>query len=247
MSIESTILDGVATITINRPAQMNALDEATRVALSDAVRAAGADASVGAIVLTGAGPAFCAGQDLAAIDELDDAHDTVARTYNPIVQAIADVGVPVIAAVNGAAVGAGMGIALACDIVIMSNRALLACVFGKVGLVPDTGTSWQLVRTVGYLRAYELASSGRRVGADEAVALGLATESVDADELSTRAQQRAFALASGPRLAQILTKRVLRAAQTSDLSTTMAFEAHNQGLAASDDDHVRLRDAFLRR
>jgi 2-(1,2-epoxy-1,2-dihydrophenyl)acetyl-CoA isomerase len=244
MSIDSAILDGVA---INRPAQNNALDEATRVALSDAVRAAGADESVGAIVLTGAGRAFCAGQDLAAIDELDDAHDTVARTYNPIAQAIADVGVPVIAAVNGAAVGAGMGIALACDIVIMSNRASLACVFGKVGLVPDTGTSWQLVRTVGYLRAYELASSGRRVGADEAVGLGLATESVDADELSTRAQQRAFELASGPRLAQALTKRVLRAAQTSDLSTTMALEAQSQGLAASDDDHIRLRDAFLTR
>jgi 2-(1,2-epoxy-1,2-dihydrophenyl)acetyl-CoA isomerase len=247
MSIDCAILDGVATITINRPAQMNALDEATRVALSDAVQAAGDDESVGAIVITGAGRAFCAGQDLAAIHELDDAHDTVARTYNPIAQAIADVGIPVIAAVNGAAVGAGMGIALACDVVIMSNRASFACVFGKVGLVPDTGTSWQLVRTVGYLRAFELASSARRVGAEEAVMLGLATESVDAEDLSDRAQKCAVELASGPRLAQALTKGVLRAAQTSDLAATMALEARSQGLAASDGDHIRLRDAFLAR
>ena len=245
MTVDIAIVDAVATITINRPDRMNALDEPTRLALARAVREAGADEEVGAIIITGAGRAFCAGQDLAAIHELDDSHDTVARTYNPIAEAITETDTPVIAAVNGAAVGAGMGIALACDVVIMSDRASFACVFGKVGLVPDTGTSWQLVRTLGYLRAYDLASTGRRIGAEEALRLGLATEVVVAEALSERARDRAAELAAGPRLAQALTKRLLRSAQVDDLATTMALEARSQGTAALGEDHLRLRTAFL--
>jgi 2-(1,2-epoxy-1,2-dihydrophenyl)acetyl-CoA isomerase len=245
MSVDVAIEDRVLTITINRPDRMNALDEPTRLALIEAVCAAGRDEGVGAVVITGSGRAFCAGQDLAAIRELDDAHDTVARTYNPIAEAIAALEIPVVAIVNGAAVGAGMGIALACDVVIMSARASFACVFGKVGLVPDTGTSWQLVRTVGYLRAFEMATSGRRVGAQEALILGLATEVVEPEQLSARGTQVAADLAAGPRLAQALTKQVLREALASDLPGTMALEARSQGAAALHDDHLRLREAFL--
>jgi 2-(1,2-epoxy-1,2-dihydrophenyl)acetyl-CoA isomerase len=247
MNIRVHVAGAVATITIDRPDRMNALDEPTRVALTEAIEKASSQDSVGAIVLTGAGRAFCAGQDLAAIEELDDAHDTVARTYNPIAAAIQASDVPVIAAVNGAAVGAGMGIALACDVVLMSEKASFACVFGKVGLVPDTGTSWHLVRTVGYLRAYELASTGRRVTPSEALQLGLATEVVEAAELGARADALAEQLAAGPRLAQTLTKRLLQAAHTSALSAVMAEEARGQGAAAAHEDHVRLREAFLSR
>jgi len=244
MTVDVAVFDAVATITINRPERLNALDEPTRLALAQAVREAGADDDVGAIIVTGAGRAFCAGQDLAAIHELDDAEDTVARTYIPIATAITDVDKPVITAVNGAAVGAGMAIALAGDVVIMSDRASFGCVFGKVGLVPDTGASWQLVRSVGYLRAYDLASTGRRIAADEAVALGLATEVVAADTLMRRTQERAAQLAAGPRLAQALTKRILRRAQTDDLPAILELEARSQGLAALDDEHLRRRAAF---
>ncbi|MEN2738418.1 enoyl-CoA hydratase/isomerase family protein [Microbacterium sp. X-17] len=247
MSVELDVVDRTATITINRPERMNALDEPTRVSLAELIRSCGSDPEVGAVVITGAGRAFCAGQDLAAIHELDDAHDTVARTYNPIAEAIATASVPVIAAVNGAAVGAGMGIALACDVVLMSESASLACVFGTVGLVPDTGTSWQLVRSVGYLRAFELAASGRRVGADEALALGLASELVAPEALLPRARELAADLARGPRLAQQLTKRLLRQAQVSSLAETLAEEAVSQGAAALDGEHLRRRAAFLAR
>jgi 2-(1,2-epoxy-1,2-dihydrophenyl)acetyl-CoA isomerase len=247
MSIDLHVADGLATVTINRPERMNALDEPTRLALAEAIRSCGNDAEVGAIILTGAGRAFCAGQDLAAIHELDDAHDTVARTYNPIAEAIASASVPVIAAVNGAAVGAGMGIVLVCDVVLMSEKASLACVFGKVGLVPDTGTSWQLVRTVGYLKAFELATTGRRVGAEEALDLRLASEIVAPDALMARSHEIARELAAGPRLAQQLTKGVLRRAQVATLAETMEHEAVNQGIAARDGDHLRMRAAFLAR
>jgi 2-(1,2-epoxy-1,2-dihydrophenyl)acetyl-CoA isomerase len=247
MSVDLHVDGPVVTITLNRPGQLNALDEPTRLALAEAIRTSAADERFGAIVLTGAGRAFCAGQDLAAVHELDDSRDTVARTYNPIADAITEASIPVIAAVNGAAVGAGLGIALACDVVLMSERASFACVFGKVGLVPDTGTSWQLVRAVGYLRAFDLASTGRRIPADEAVRLGLASEVVPDPELAARARDRAAELAGGPRLAQVLTKRVLRAAQTAELADTMALEAQSQGIAAGQADHLRLREAFLSR
>ncbi|MGW9585912.1 enoyl-CoA hydratase/isomerase family protein [Microbacterium sp. NPDC055455] len=247
MSIDVHIHERRATITIDRPDRMNALDEPTRLALAEAIRGCGSDPEVGAIVITGAGRAFCAGQDLAAVHELDDAHDTVARTYNPIAAAIADTAVPVIAAVNGAAVGAGMGIVLACDVVLMSEKASLACVFGKVGLVPDTGTSWQLVRSVGYLQAFELATTGRRIGAEEALALRLASEVVAPETLLTRAHELAGRLASGPRVAQELTKRLLRTAQVATPAETMEHEAVSQGIAARDGEHLRLRAAFLER
>ena len=247
MTIDLHIGGGLATVTINRAERMNALDEPTRLALAATISSCGSDPDVGAIIITGAGRAFCAGQDLAAIHELDDAHDTVSRTYNPIAEAIASAPVPVIAAVNGAAVGAGMGIVLACDVVLMSQKASLACVFGKVGLVPDTGTSWQLVRSVGYLRAFELATTGRRVGADEALALGLASEVVAPEDLATRAHELGGELASGPRLAQHLTKQVLRVAHVATLSEAMEQEAASQGMAARDGDHLRMRAAFLAR
>ncbi len=247
MSVRVDIHQGVATITIDRPERMNALDEPMRIALADAILTHGSDERVGALVITGSGRAFCAGQDLAAIHELDDAEDTVARTYNPIAAAIVGAPVPVVAAVNGVAVGAGMGIALVCDVILMSDRASLACVFGKVGLVPDTGTSWVLVRTLGYARAYDLATTGRKVGADEARALGLVTAVVPHDELAARARARAAELAAGPRLAQTLTKRVLRAGMTETLAETMKAEAAGQGVAARDGAHLSLRAAFLAR
>ena len=247
MTVQITSVDRVATITIDRPDRMNALDEPTRLALVTAIRESGDDPDIGAIVLTGAGRAFCAGQDLAAIRELDDAEDTVARTYNPIAEAVVATDKPVIAAVNGAAVGAGMGIALACDVVLMSETASLACVFGRVGLVPDTGTSWQLVRAVGYLRAFEIATTGRRIGAAEAVGVGLATEAVPLDDLAPRARSRALELASWPVTALALTKRILRSALHESLTQTLADEARGQGIAARHADHLRMRDEFLAR
>jgi 2-(1,2-epoxy-1,2-dihydrophenyl)acetyl-CoA isomerase len=237
----------VATVELNRPHRLNALDEPMRAALLASLTALAADDAVRVLVLTGAGRAFCVGQDLAATGELADAHDTVARTYNPLVRAIVAMGKPVVAAVNGPAVGAGMGLALACDIVLMAGSATLSCAFGKVALVPDSGTAWVLARRLGRARAFDLATTGRRVGAEEAVALGLANEVLADDELRPAAAKRAADLAAGPAVTLALTKRLLVSGGEQPLDQVLEMEALGQGRAAATDEHVALRTAFLDR
>lgn len=239
--------EGIALITINRPHRLNALDEPTRVALAGAIKSESTDPTVGALVLTGAGRAFCVGQDLAAEHELDDCADTVARTYNPIARAIADSRVPVVAAVNGAAVGAGLGIALGCDIVLVGERASFASGFGLVGLVPDTGASWFLARSLGHVRAFDFATSGRRIAAPEAVDLGLANQCIPDDALVESALDLARRLAAGPSLAFALTKRALREAGEGTFDEALDREAEFQGVAGASPDHLRRRAAFLAR
>lgn len=244
-SVLSNVADGVATITLNRPAQLNALDEPTRAALLATLIAADADPAVRVVVLTGTGRAFCVGQDLAAMHELEDCDDCVRRTYNPVVERLAGLSKPVIAAVNGPAVGAGIGFALACDIVLMAEGSFYSCAFGKVGLVPDSGATYYLSRTVGHYRAFEIATSGRRIAADEAVALGLANAIVPSAALLDEARSRAAALASEPVRALALTKRLLHGAQHASLADALSAEALAQGVAGGTRDHVALRTAFL--
>jgi len=238
---------GVATITLDRPRQLNALDEPLRMALLAALRDAAGDGHMAAIVLTGAGRAFCVGQDLTAADELADCDDCVRRTYNPLVEQIVTMPKPVIAAVNGPAVGAGMGFALACDMVLMSEESFLSCAFGKVGLVPDSGTSYFLARALGHRRAFEIAASGRRIGADEAVDLGLANRAVRAGALLDEAQAVARMLAQASPKAIGLTKQLLHAALSGSLNEVLSIEALSQGVAGSTPAHVALREGFLRK
>jgi 2-(1,2-epoxy-1,2-dihydrophenyl)acetyl-CoA isomerase len=229
---------------LTRPDKLNALDRATRWELIGALREVAADTGVRAVVLTGTGRAFCVGQDLAAVEELEHADETVAGSYNPIAQVIADMPKPVVAAVNGLAVGAGFGLALACDQRLASDTASFSCAFSKVGLVPDTAASWHLVRELGYTRAFRLAATGRTVRADEALELGLLDEVVSADELAGRAAERARELASGPALALALTKRQFRAVGEVSFAAALAMEARHQGEAAAHPDHAEGRTAF---
>ena len=245
MSAVAVSRDGrVATVTLNRPDKLNALDRATRWELIGALREVGADADVRAVVLTGTGRAFSVGQDLAAVEELEHADETVAGSYNPIAQSIVDMPKPVVAAVNGLAVGAGMGLALACDLRLAADGASFSCAFGKVGLVPDTAVSWFLVREVGYAKAFWLAASGRQITADEAHRLGLLNEVVPADELAGRAHELAQLLAAGPSHALALTKRQFRAVTEISFEAALATEARHQGAAAAHPDHVEGRTAF---
>jgi 2-(1,2-epoxy-1,2-dihydrophenyl)acetyl-CoA isomerase len=243
-AVDVTRDGAVATVTLDRPDKLNALDRATRWELISALRDVAADAGVRAVVLTGTGRAFCVGQDLAAVEELEHADETVAGSYNPIVTAICDMPKPVIAAVNGLAVGAGMGLALACDQRLAADTASFSCAFGKVGLVPDTAVSWYLVRELGYARAYWFAASGRSIPAAEAHALGLLNEVVPADELAERAHDLARLLAAGPAHALALTKRQFRAVGEISFEAALAMEARHQGDAAAHPDHVEGRTAF---
>jgi len=241
---EVTRNGGVATVTLNRPDRLNALDRSSRWDLIGALRDVGADPAVRAVVLTGTGRAFCVGQDLAAVEELEHADETVAGSYNPIATTIADMPKPVVAAVNGLAVGAGLGLALACDLRLAAESASFSCAFGKVALVPDTAVSWYLVRELGYARAFALAASGRTFSADEAMDCGLVNRVLPDDELADGARELAELLAAGPAHALALTKRQFRAVGELSFESALAMEARHQGDAAAHPDHVEGRTAF---
>jgi 2-(1,2-epoxy-1,2-dihydrophenyl)acetyl-CoA isomerase len=196
-------------------------------------------------VLTGAGRAFCAGQDLREEGALEHVADIVRETYAPIVTLLAEMDKPTIAAVNGAAAGAGLSFALACDLRIMSDQAILLMAFSNIGLVPDSGGSWFLARGVGYARAFEIAATGRRVDAAEALALGLVQEVVPADEVLPAAQRLAAELAARPTAALAWTKRLMRAALTGSLEDTIEREAQLQAAAVRSHDHQEGVQAFL--
>lgn len=234
----------IARISLERPDSLNALDLPTRQALLDALRTAGRDRDVQSIILTGSGRAFCSGQDLSAREELIDAGATVADTYNPLIRAITGTDKPVIAAVNGLAVGAGMGLALACDEVVMAQSAFLSCAFVRVGLVPDSGITSRLVRSLGHVRAFELARTARRIGADEALSLGLVNEVVADEEIETAAQWRATELAAGPSFALALTKRLMVHTAAADPDDMLDLEARAQGAAAATEEHAEGVAAF---
>jgi len=246
-SILTTSDDAVAVVTLNRPQQLNAVDEPTRLNLLAALEAAERDPKIRAVILTGAGRGFCVGQDLAAADELADCHDCVGRTYNPVVRQIAGMSKPVVAAVNGPAVGAGMGFALACDMVVMSEAAFFSCAFGKVGLIPDSGATYYLTRAIGHRRAFELAVTGRRIAAAEAVGLGLANRAVAPESLMNEAREAASQLVAMSPKALHLTKRLIRDAQEVSLEHALEAEALAQGVCGQTAEHIALRTAFVNR
>jgi 2-(1,2-epoxy-1,2-dihydrophenyl)acetyl-CoA isomerase len=244
------VTEGVATITLTRPAAMNSMTLAAKVALRDAVHAAAADAAVRSVVLTGSGRAFCVGQDLHEhVEQLGDpAADmwrTVPEHYAPIATSLATMPKPVIAAVNGVAAGAGMSFALACDLRIVAESAGFNTAFAGIGLSCDTGASWTLPRLVGQTRAMELLLMPRTVRAAEALELGIATEVVPDHELTARAGALATRLAAGPTMAYASIKRSVAYAATHDLPQALEFEASKMSLTGATSDHAEAVRAFL--
>ncbi|TYB82765.1 enoyl-CoA hydratase-related protein [Maritimibacter fusiformis] len=228
-TIEYDLTAGVAVITLNRPDKMNALNTQMRAELVDAVKTAAGAARV--IVLTGAGRAFCSGQDLG--DPVDAAHVDLERVlreeYEPILRAIAEAPVPVIAAVNGAAAGAGANLALAADVVIAARSAYFMQAFARVGLMPDAGGTYALPRTIGLARAMGAALFADKIGAEQAADWGMIWEAVDDDAFAETWRARADHLASGPTLAFAATKQALRASHGNSYDDQLALEARLQG------------------
>jgi 2-(1,2-epoxy-1,2-dihydrophenyl)acetyl-CoA isomerase len=196
-------------------------------------------------VLTGEGRGFCAGQDLREPGALEDVATTVRETYAPIVTGLYEMPKPVIAAINGPAAGAGLSFALACDLRLMADDALLMMAFSNIALVPDSGGSWFLSRMVGYARAFELAATGRRVGAEEALGLGLVQRVLPAGELRAAAAELARDLAARPTAALAWTKRLLQRAATATLAESLELEAQLQQVATRSHDHQEGVAAFL--
>jgi 2-(1,2-epoxy-1,2-dihydrophenyl)acetyl-CoA isomerase len=249
--------NGVATVTLDRPAAMNALDVATKEALVAALQRAADDEGVRAVVLTGSGRAFCVGQDLREHAALlqqarsGDAgttfqlDDTVRDHYNPIVLLLATMDKPVVAAVNGVAAGAGAAFAFACDVRLVAQSAGFNLAFSAIGLSCDSGSSWSLPRLVGLARAKELLFFPRTVGADEALQLGLATRVVPDDELPAAAAELAARLASGPTRSYAAIRQALLFSQTHDLADSLAHEAELMGSTGRTEDHAAAVRSFL--
>src|SRR5437667_10839443 len=240
----------VLTLTLNRPEMLNALNRPTTQALTAALEAAGRDPEVGAIILTGAGRAFCAGADLRDVAARAQAGQTdlgedLRANYAPMIRAIRACPKPMIAALNGTAAGAGLSLALACDLRLAAAGAELFVVFVRVGLVPDAGSLFFLTRMLGLSKATELAITGDPVSADDALRLGLVVSVVPPDQLMPAAMERARHLAAGPRQTYALIKRGMEQALHLDLEQTLELESQLQALAAETPDAQEAIRAFL--
>lgn len=236
-------------ITLNRPDRLNSFNEemhlALRAALSDA-----RDAGARAILLTGAGRGFCAGQDLgdrdpSKMDGPPDLGHTVRTFYAPLVRLIRDMRLPVICAVNGVAAGAGVSLALACDIVLAAESGKFIQAFSKVGLVPDTGGSWHLPRLLGEARAKALAMTAEPLPAQTAADWGLIWRTCPDDQLMDEARALTARLAAGPTLGLGLTKHCIQAAATSTLSDQLDLEAEAMKTCGESADYAEGVSAFL--
>jgi 2-(1,2-epoxy-1,2-dihydrophenyl)acetyl-CoA isomerase len=242
--VESTRAGAVQTITLNRPEKLNAFTRALHFALRDALKEA-RDPEVRAVVITGAGRGFCAGQDLTEFGESGDVGAALRETYHPNVLAIRALEKPVIAAVNGACAGAGLSLACACDIRIAADNASFVPGFIGIGLVPDAGGTYFIHRLLGASRAFEWMSSNRRLTAAEAHAWGIVSEVVDGDALPARAAELASFYAGLPTRAIGMTKRLLDHADTATLEEQLEHEAQLQAAATQTDDFREGVAAFL--
>ena len=235
MSTYETLLyevtDNVALITMNRPDKRNALNAALNADLLTAFEQTQADEDIRAVVLTGAGKGFCAGADLTAVSTIpspDDLYHTIINTYDPLMSLITTLKKPVIAAVNGVAAGAGMSLALACDMQVMAHNASLMMAFSNIAFVPDAGATWFLIRQIGYSRAYQMAIEAQHITAEQCLHWGLANKVVSADHLLEETLAWAKTLAQRPTLALGLTKHALTFAAHNSLSDTIEYEASLQ-------------------
>lgn len=239
---------GVGTITLNRPDKLNAFNQQMTRETIAAIKQVGRDRAVRCLVITGAGRGFSAGQDLGDMADRDAAFsiaEHLRQGYNQIVTMLTSLEKPVLAAVNGVAAGAGFGIALACDMRIVSDRATFIQAFSRIGLIPDSGTTWTLTRLIGYTRAYEMAVTADRIPADKALAWGMVNEVVPHDQLGEIVAAWARQLATGPTLAYALTKRAMYRAMTSSLTEALEYEAQLQDVAGASWDRNEGVAAFL--
>lgn len=231
--------DGIAWLRLNRPHRLNALTTEMRRELLQALEKVRADPPH-VLVVTGNGRGFCAGQDLGErLGQVERGEEinlraSLADTYNPVIRALGDLPCVTLAAINGVAAGAGIGIALACDMAIMTRSATLALAFGKIGLAPDAGVSWRLARQLGEARALALMLSSAVIGAEQAVAWGLATQLAEDDVFASDVAALARQLTTGSIEAQLATRRLVRD-PSAQLNDQLAREAKEQGLLGRTD------------
>lgn len=239
---------GVATVTLNRPESLNAFNDQMIAETTMAFKKMERDSDVRCVVLTGSGRAFSAGQDLKNVLEREGSFsigEHVEQGYNRLIRRIVGIEKPVIAAVNGVAAGAGCGVALATDIRIASHEASFILSFSRVGLIPDSGSTWTLPRLVGYTRAFEMAVTADRIPAEKALAWGIVNQVVPAEQLDEIVAAWSNTLADGPTLAYGLTKRAMHKANGTSLDEALLYESQLQEVAGRSEDSKEGVRAFV--
>ena len=242
-----TIENGIATLTFNRPERLNALSTPIMQELLDGLPRLAGDPAVKVVILTGAGRAFCAGGDVKSMAEGGDAAEAAAhlRSRMEVSRILHELPKPTIAMINGPAAGAGLALALACDLRIAGTSARLVTAFVKVGFSGDFGGSYFLTRLVGTARARELYFTGRPVAADEALTLGLVNRVVPDDQLHDATMELARSLAQGPQIALSLMKRNMNCAENAGLAELLDLEAVHQVQTGRTEDHREAAKAFV--
>jgi 2-(1,2-epoxy-1,2-dihydrophenyl)acetyl-CoA isomerase len=239
---------GVRTITLNRPDDLNAIDDRVTKELQSELKNVAKDRKVRCLVLTGSGRGFCAGQDLKSVMKREgpfDFTEALRQRYNPIISVLKSLEIPTIASVNGVAAGAGWSLALACDLRIAAKNAKFVGAFSKIGLVPDSGMTWTLPRIVGLSKALEIAWTGDAISAELALQLGLVNRLAEPEDLSKATQEWAAALARSATKALGLTKRAMYAALGQGLDEQLEYEAQLQGAAGKSKDYSEGVKAFI--
>jgi 2-(1,2-epoxy-1,2-dihydrophenyl)acetyl-CoA isomerase len=242
------VKDGVAWLTLNRPAKLNAFNDRMIGEATDAFKAAGREESVRCIVITGAGRGFSSGQDLGDFQDRGESvsiGEHLRHGYHRLISRMVTLEKPIIGAINGVAAGAGCGVALATDIRIAADNASFMLAFSRIGLIPDSGTNWLLPRLIGQARAYEMAITADRVPAARALEWGLVNHVVPAEQLPEIAAAWARRLAGGPTLAFGLTKRAMNRAWEMNLDEALEYEAYLQEVAGRSQDNREGIAAFL--
>ncbi len=241
------VQDGVATITLNRPEVYNALNDEITFELQDALKAVSKDAAARVLVITGEGKAFCSGQDLKASSEVEDRSfsESLHKRYNPIIRGIRNLPKPVICRLNGVAAGAGCSLALACDLIIASEEAVLVEVFINIGLVLDSGSSYFLPRLIGQAQAFEMSTMGTKIKGSDAEKMGLVNRAVPLDKLDETVEQYTDYYANAPTKAIGLMKKMLNKSGNASLEDMLEYEAYCQEIAGGSADYKEGVAAFL--
>jgi 2-(1,2-epoxy-1,2-dihydrophenyl)acetyl-CoA isomerase len=246
-TVLTSLENGIFTIKLNRPEVYNAFNEQLTTDLQDAFREASKNEQIRVVVLTGEGKAFCSGQDLKDAPSgggKRSLRDSLERRYNPLIRAMRKLPKPIIASINGVAAGAGASLALACDYRIMADNAKLIEVFVRIGLVPDSGSSWFLVKYSGLAAAFELAALGDDVTADKAKELSLANKVVPAADLESATKEIATRFATGPTKAYGYIKRMMDKAAGMSLDEALDYEVYMQEAAGRTEDYTNAVEAF---
>ncbi len=244
-TVEVAAENGIGKLTLNRPDSLNAFNEKMTAEIQSVLKSFSFEKSIRCVAITGKGRAFSAGQDLKEVAPGKSFADSLKRRYNPMIRQITGMEKPVVALINGVAAGAGMSMALACDFRIMSPGAKLIQAFVKIGLVPDSGSSYFLPRLVGSSKAFELAALGSEISAEEAMRLGIVNRIFPDEEFAEESQKILDRFANGPTRAYSLIKKMMRHSATSSLEESLEYEAYMQEIAGRTEDAGEATKAFV--